>query len=74
MKFLSALLTVSFLAMAGCAGGGGGAGGSGGSGNPGESSKPINAEEEKEYRKALTRCYKTGGTRIVKIKNYLHCY
>ena len=70
MKFLQAILFATFLFMSGCAGSSSG----GGVGMPGESSEPINSVEETQYRKALTRCYKTGGTRIVKINSYLHCY
>jgi hypothetical protein len=65
MKLVSLALGLMFLGLAGCAGGGGARG---------DSSQPINHEEEIEYRKALTRCYKTGGTRVVKINNYLRCY
>ena len=65
MKLLSFALGLVFLGLAGCAGGGGSHAGS---------SQPINSDEEIEYRKALTRCYKTGGSRIVKINNYLRCY
>lgn len=70
------LLALSFAAAAvlvasGCAGGGSGGGNS--MSNEGGSS-PINDKEAVEYKKALTRCYKTGGSRVVKINNYLHCY
>lgn len=74
MKILSTLLLLSTLALLGCSGGSGGGEGDDGVQASGESSQPLNAEEEIQYRKALTRCYKTGGTRIVKIDNYLHCY
>lgn len=74
MKLLSAIIVAVFLGLAGCAGGGGGEGDSGGTTGNTDGSSPINADEEIEYRKALTRCYKTGGSRIVKINNYLHCY
>ena len=59
------------LAMSSCAGGGGGKE-IGGKGN--ESSKPINRTEEIQYKQALIRCYKTGGSRIVKITGVLRCY
>ena len=54
-----------------CAGGGGS--GSHLSGNKGGSS-PINAQEEVQYKKALLKCYKTGGNRVVKIQGKLRCY
>jgi hypothetical protein len=37
-------------------------------------SAPINAEEANDYKKAVNRCYKTGGTRVVKIMGQLRCY
>lgn len=70
------------LALGGCqTGGGGGGGSSGGSsgssgantGNEG-GSEPINPSEEKAYKQAILKCYKTGGTRVVKIEGTLKCY
>jgi hypothetical protein len=37
-------------------------------------SMPLNEQEEIDFKKALLRCYKTGGTRIVKIAGDLKCY
>jgi len=37
-------------------------------------SDPLNEQETVEYKKALVRCYKTGGNRIVKIMGELRCY
>ncbi len=37
-------------------------------------SAAINNEEELEYKQAIVRCYKTGGTRVVKIMGRLRCY
>lgn len=37
-------------------------------------SEPINENEANEYKKAVMRCYKTGGTRVVKIMGELRCY
>lgn len=37
-------------------------------------SKPINEAEVNEYKRAVHRCYKMGGTRVVKIKGELKCY
>ena len=37
-------------------------------------STPLNEQESLEYKKALVRCYKTGGSRIVKIMGELRCY
>jgi hypothetical protein len=39
-----------------------------------EGSMAINAAEGKEYQKAINRCYKTGGTRVVKIEGRLRCF
>jgi len=46
---------------------------SGSYGNEGGTS-PINSEEELQYNQAIVRCYKTGGTRVVKILGRLRCY
>ena len=57
-----------FLAsMISCAGGDVGVGNDGGS-------LPLNQVEALQYKQALHRCFKTGGTRIVKINGYLQCY
>jgi len=37
-------------------------------------SQPVNEKEVGEYNKAVLRCYKTGGTRVVKIEGRLRCY
>ncbi len=37
-------------------------------------SEPINEQEQWEYQKAVNRCHRTGGTRVVKIKGELKCY
>ncbi len=37
-------------------------------------SEPINDKEALEYNKAVVRCYKTGGSRVVKIMGELRCY
>ncbi len=37
-------------------------------------SVPINHSELVAYKKALMRCYKSGGSRIVKITGQLRCY
>ncbi len=37
-------------------------------------SQPINDTEANEYKRAVVRCYKTGGTRVVKIMGQLRCY
>ncbi len=63
---LLALCTAIFL---GCASGGGG----GVQGNEG-GSEPSNEKEAVAYKKALLKCYKTGGHRIVKIEGQLRCY
>lgn len=67
ISIFSLLLTGSWA----CAGGGGGGGSV--DGNDGGSA-PVNAEETVRYKKALLKCYKTGGNRIVKIEGTLRCY
>ncbi len=37
-------------------------------------SDPINEQEVASYKRAVLRCYKTGGTRVVKISGVLRCY
>jgi len=37
-------------------------------------SEPINDKEQVEYQKALLRCNKSGGSRVVKITGTLRCY
>ena len=61
---------VLLIAIAGCAS----------SGNSGDvrgndnGSVPVNENEAIEYQKAINRCTRTGGTRVVKIKGELRCY
>lgn len=43
------------------------------SGNEG-GSKALNPQEGYELQKAVNRCHRTGGTRVVKIKGELKCY
>ena len=39
-----------------------------------QGSSPLNHEEMREYNSQIMRCYKMGGTRIVKIDNVLRCF
>ncbi len=67
---LSALATISALMfLTSCQTGG--AGSVAGNEN---GSAPVNKKEAKAYKKAVTRCYKTGGSRVVKIEGVLRCY
>jgi hypothetical protein len=68
-RVAAVLLTCLSLDLAACANGGGG-------NVPGNEngSEPINDSEASEYKKAIVRCYKTGGTRVVKILGELRCY
>jgi hypothetical protein len=59
------------LALGACQSGGGGS--EGVSGNDG-GSDPINPTEERAYKRAILKCYKTGGSRVVKIEGQLMCY
>ncbi len=47
--------------------------GGGVAGNEG-GSDPVNEQEAFEFQKAVNRCHRTGGTRVVKIKGELKCY
>ncbi|MFK7822738.1 MAG: hypothetical protein AB8G05_01175 [Oligoflexales bacterium] len=58
---------VVFMALNSCAS-------TGSNGGNNQSSKPVNNAEGREYKKALLRCYKTGGSRIVKINGVLRCF
>ena len=59
------------LGLASCAGMGGGGGTVMGNEN---GSEPVNESEALEYQKAVVRCHKTGGTRVVKVEGRLRCY
>ncbi len=37
-------------------------------------SVPVNDQEGYELQKAVNRCHRTGGTRVVKVKGELKCY
>ncbi len=50
-----------------------GSAGEGLQGNEGGSS-PTNPTEERAYKRAILKCYKTGGSRVVKIEGELRCY
>ena len=74
MRFKS-ILTLSVLAsvyigLLACQGGGGGIAVPGNE----NGSSPLNNEEAKAYKNAIMRCYKTGGSRVVKIEGKLNCY
>ncbi len=73
MAALCFALTYAAFSLSGCASGGGGGGAGGVSGND-AGSDPVNESEAKEYRKAIMRCYKTGGSKVVKIMGELRCY
>lgn len=65
--FVGALLVSALVSS--CAGGSG----SGVAGNQG-GSQPINEQETQQYKAHLLKCYKTGGSRVVKIEGVLRCY
>ncbi len=70
MRFLLLLSSWAFIVtlFAGCQSTGGGV-----AGNE-DGSSPANEIEAHEYQKAVNRCHRTGGTRIVKIMGELRCY
>ena len=63
-------LMLPFLLSA-CASGG--MGGTDVSGNAGGST-PYNEREAIEYKGAILRCHKTGGSRVVQIEGQLRCF
>lgn len=70
MKVVFALLMISAMAViTGCQTGGLGVlqGNEGGS-------EPISEQEAYEMQKAVNRCHRSGGTRVVKIRGELRCY
>lgn len=73
MAFLPRLVCVALLfVLTSCQTGGDG-GGTSVSGND-KGSPPQNSEEASEYQRAVNRCHRTGGTRVVKIMGELKCY
>lgn len=62
-RVLGTVLTVMFLSA--CASGGGS--------NKG-GSEPLNETEARQYKSQLLKCYKTGGSRVVKVEGQLRCY
>lgn len=72
--FLKKAITMATLVVvSACASGSGGGISSDLLGNE-NGSTPINENESQEYKKAIVRCYKTGGNRVVKIMGTLRCY
>jgi len=37
-------------------------------------SAPVNEKEVHEYKREILKCYKTGGTRVIKIDGRLRCF
>jgi hypothetical protein len=37
-------------------------------------SEPLNEKERIEYKRAVLKCYKIGGNRVVKIEGELKCF
>ncbi len=73
MRFmLASMLLASITLLSSCQTGSGSTGAAGLSGNEG-GSEPVNEQESYEMQKAVNRCHRTGGTRIVKIKGELKC-
>ena len=68
MRFiLSSMLIAAFSILSACQTGGTVAGNEGGS-------QPVNEQEGYEMQKAVNRCHRTGGSRVVKIRGELKCY
>lgn len=70
MRFFWCVLLLSSFHLQACAGGGGGGGVAGNT----SGSEPINPSEANDYKRAILKCYKTGGSRVVKIEGRLMCY
>jgi len=64
------VLMLFFCAITSCAGGGGGGSVKGND----KGSEPVNSKEAVDYQNAVNRCYRTGGTRVVKVMGDLRCY
>jgi hypothetical protein len=65
---MSVFMTLSFI-QTGCQTMGGGTV----AGNE-KGSQPLNDGEVNAYKRAILKCYKTGGTRVVKINGDLRCF
>lgn len=63
----SIIASLLLLPLASCATGGKQRGNEGGS-------IPINEKEQVDYSRALIRCHKTGGSRVIKIEGQLRCF
>lgn len=71
-KVLLLAINFSFIGLlSACATGGMQSGGL--SGNSG-GSQPYNEREAVEYKSAILRCHKTGGSRVVQIEGQLRCF
>ena len=68
-QFLLSLSVFSAIGFSACSS----LGGLSVDGNEG-GSIPVNEQEKIEYQKAIIRCNKTGGSRIVKIEGQLRCF
>lgn len=66
-KSLLVLIAATYAGLFACQGSGSVTGNENGS-------QPMNSEEAKAYKNAIMRCYKTGGSRVVKIEGKLNCY
>jgi hypothetical protein len=72
MKFLiPSIFLASLSILASCQVGGGSLGAI--QGNEG-GSEPVNDQEAFEMQKAVNRCHRSGGTRVVKLRGHLRCY
>ncbi len=72
MRYILALQLIAILLTSSCAGMGD-SGSSHPNGNE-NGSNPINPTEDRNYKRAISKCYKTGGSRVVKIEGQLMCY
>ena len=66
MRVLNICILCSYIFLQACLG-------ASVSGNAG-GSDPVNEAESREYKRAILKCYKTGGSRIVKVEGRLMCY
>ncbi len=67
--FFSSLMIAGFALLSGCQS----VSGFSVLGNEG-GSQPISEQEAYDMQKAVNRCHRSGGTRVVKIRGDLRCY
>lgn len=70
IKFMGSLALLLLVSSCQTSGGGGSTAVSGNE----NGSEPVNADDASAMQRAVNRCHRTGGTRVVKIMGELKCY